>query len=79
MRPATDTTLRYLKLLTALPVFPPRISTGALRERLAQHNADYRITARTMQRDLDKLSGVLPIGCLEPGAAGTGSGRTRMP
>ncbi len=67
MRQPTDTTLRYLKLLSKLPVYPQRLSTSALQQRLEQDNQEYRITPRTMQRDLEKLSGIFPIGCLQRG------------
>ncbi len=68
MRRAQDTTLRYLKILTAgLPVFPRRISTGELQRRLERDNPAYRVSARTMQRDLEKLSGDFPIGSTDEG------------
>jgi len=63
MREASDTTLRYIALLTCLPVRPDRISTYDLKEKLARINPDYNVSLRTIQRDLDKLSADFPLNC----------------
>ena len=59
MREATDTTLRYLKLLACLPRHPERIGAKALQGRLERDNPEYSVSLRTMQRDLERLSGIL--------------------
>ena len=67
MREATDTTLRYLKLLTCLPRHPDRISPKALRDKLERVNPEYSVSLRTIQRDLERLSSVFPVSCVERG------------
>ncbi len=69
MREATDTTLRYLKLLASLPRYPDRIGVKALQEKLERDNPEYAVSLRTMQRDLERLSGIFPISCIEQGRA----------
>ena len=69
MREATDTTLRYLKLLACLPRHPDRIGARALQGRLERDNPEYAVSLRTMQRDLERLSGIFPISCIERGRA----------
>ena len=69
MREATDTTLRYLKLLACLPRHPDRIGAKALQGRLERDNPEYSVSLRTMQRDLERLSGIFPISCIEQGRA----------
>lgn len=54
-----DTLLRHWHMLREIPRFPRRIDTTTLRERL--RNAGYEATLRTIQRDLIKLSGPLPL------------------
>lgn len=54
-----DTLLRHWHMLREIPRFPRRITTATLRERL--RNAGYDATLRTIQRDLIKLSGPLPL------------------
>jgi predicted DNA-binding transcriptional regulator YafY len=54
-----DTLLRQWSMLREIPRFPKRISTAALVERLG--SAGYPTTQRTVQRDLNKLSNVLPL------------------
>ena len=67
MREAKDTTLRYLKLLACLPRHPERIGTKALQGKLERDNPEYSVSLRTMQRDLEKLSSIFPISCIERG------------
>ena len=69
MREATDTTLRYLKLLSCLPRHPDWLSTKALQDKLERENPEYSVSLRTMQRDLERLSGIFPISCIERGRA----------
>ena len=67
MREAKDTTLRYLKLLACLPRHPDRIGTKALQSKLERDNPEYAVSLRTMQRDLERLSSIFPISCIERG------------
>ena len=69
MREAKDTTLRYLKLLACLPRHPGRLSTKALQSKLERDNPEYSVSLRTMQRDLERLSSIFPISCIERGRA----------
>ena len=69
MREAKDTTLRYLKLLTCLPRHPDRLTTKALQGKLERDNPEHSVSLRTMQRDLERLSSIFPIGCIEQGRA----------
>ena len=57
----SDTFLRYLLILQELPMAPRRTDCAALASRLEQ--AGLGVTRRTLQRDLEKLSRVLSIGC----------------
>lgn len=54
-----DTLLRHWRMLRAIPRFPRKISTSDLVKQL--ESAEFGITQRTVQRDLNKLSRVLPI------------------
>ena len=67
MREAKDTTLRYLKLLACLPRHPDHIGTKALQGKLEHDNPEYSVSLRTMQRDLERLSSIFPISCIERG------------
>ena len=69
MREATDTTLRYLKLLACLPRHPDLIGTKALQAKLERDNPEYSVSLRTLQRDLERLSSIFPISCIERGRA----------
>ena len=62
-------TLRYLKLLACLPRHPDRIGTKALQAKLERDNPEYSVSLRTMQRDLERLSSIFPIRCIERGRA----------
>lgn len=54
-----DTLLRHWRMLREIPRHPRRISTADLKQRLAA--AGFDTTLRTIQRDLVKLSGALPL------------------
>lgn len=54
-----DTLLRQWAMLRLIPRHPRRIDTNSLRDELEQQG--YPITLRSIQRDLNKLSAVLPI------------------
>ena len=69
MREAKDTTLRYLKLLACLPRHPDRLGTKALQSKLERDSPEHSVSLRTMQRDLERLSGIFPISCIERGRA----------
>ena len=53
------TLLRQWKMLRHIPRLPRKISTAALMEKLRA--ADFEVDLRTIQRDLNKLSEVLPL------------------
>ena len=54
-----DTLLRHWRMLREIPRHPRKISTVELKQRLSA--AGYETTLRTIQRDLIKLSGALPL------------------
>lgn len=54
-----DTSMRYLILLGLLPKHLPGIGTSEVQEKLRKKG--YRVTQRTIQRDLEKLSAEFPI------------------
>lgn len=56
---AADTLLRQWHMLKALPRHPRRVTTGELRASLEA--AGFRVTPRTIQRDLLELSAVFPV------------------
>lgn len=55
-----ETLLRQWAMLRLIPRHPRRIDTGRIRDELLQ--VGYDVTLRTIQRDLNKLSAVLPLG-----------------
>ena len=61
MRRATDTTLRNLATLAAIPRYPHRKTTRQIREELVALNSDFEVDVRSVQRDLERLSGLFPI------------------
>ena len=61
MRRATDTTLRNLAMLAAIPRYPHRKTTRQIREELVALNSDFEVDVRSVQRDLERLSGLFPI------------------
>ncbi len=54
-----DAFLRLLLLLSEIPVAPQRIDTCTLAQRLEAQGV--RVTRRTLQRDLERLSRQLPL------------------
>ena len=61
MRIATDTTLRHLAMLSAIPVGLPGKSTSQIFHELRDKNPDFDVTRRTIQRSLEQLSRRFPI------------------
>lgn len=56
-----DALLRHWAMLRLIPRHPRRIDTGRIRDELERQG--YDITLRSIQRDLNKLSAVLPLCC----------------
>lgn len=69
MRTATDTTLRHLAMLTAIPARPQSKSTRQIREELHGKDRDFDVSLRTIQRSLEQLSRVFPIASEKQGRA----------
>ena len=69
MRTATDTTLRHLAMLTAIPARPHSKSTRQIREELRGKDPDFDVSPRTIQRSLEQLSRVFPIASEQRGRA----------
>ena len=69
MRTATDTTLRHLAMLTAIPARPHTKSTRQIREELRGKDPDFDVSRRTIQRSLEQLSRVFPIASEKRGRA----------
>ena len=63
MRKNTDTTLRNLAMLQAIPAYPRSKSTRQIMEELRDLDPDFDVTARSTQRSLEKLSATFPIAC----------------
>lgn len=59
MRRSTETLRRQWALLMAVPAHPNSLSTRALHQRMM--NAKFDVNIRTIQRDLDWLSGPFPL------------------
>ncbi|MBI3206682.1 MAG: hypothetical protein HYZ29_34420 [Myxococcales bacterium] len=57
----SDTFLRYLLLLREIPDAPKHVDTVTLARRLEDQGI--YVTRRTIQRDLERLSSRLPLGC----------------
>lgn len=55
----SNTAVRYLTMLRMVPRFPKTITTSELAERLDDHG--FRVTMRSIQRDLEKLSLDFPL------------------
>lgn len=55
----SDTTIRYLTMLRLIPRYPRVTTANRLQEELADHG--FEINLRTIQRDLDRLSGWFPL------------------
>lgn len=58
-----DTLLRQITLLQLIPRMPGKMATTTLCEKL--HNRGYAVNIRTVQRDLTRLSTILPLICHE--------------
>ena len=69
MRKANETMLRNLAMLQAIPVHPRTRSTRRIGDELRARNPEYDVTERTLQRSLDRLSGLFPIACEARGRA----------
>jgi len=67
MRKATETVNRLLDLLDCIPRQPGEISTTELKEKLLTRGHD--VNVRTVQRDLEHLSGKFPLVDSEKGRA----------
>ncbi|MGR3983869.1 MAG: WYL domain-containing protein, partial [Gammaproteobacteria bacterium] len=63
MRKASDTMLRYLAMLPLIPAHPGMISAAQLKQRLRNQNSEFEVNIRSVQRDLEKLSLLLPLVC----------------
>lgn len=55
----SNTAVRYLTMLRMVPRFPKAITTSELAERLEDHG--FKVTMRSIQRDLEKLSSDFPL------------------
>ena len=55
----SDTTIRYLTMLRMIPRYPRVTTANLLQQGLADHG--FQINLRSVQRDLDKLSGWFPL------------------
>lgn len=62
-RKSTDTTLRNLAMLQAIPRHPRSKSTRRIREELGDMDPDFDVTPRSIQRSLERLSATFPIAC----------------
>ena len=60
-RTTTDTTLRHLAMLSAIPVGLPGKSTSQIVDGLRDKSPDFDVTRRTIQRSLEQLSRRFPI------------------
>ena len=69
MRRATDTMLRNLAMLGCIPVYPRDKSTRRILEELREMDSDYDVSVRSVQRSLERLSGIFPITCETRGRA----------
>ncbi|MDE0130056.1 MAG: WYL domain-containing protein [Gammaproteobacteria bacterium] len=63
MRRAVDTVFRYLAILQCIPAHPARKTTARILTELRERDPEFNVNARTMQRDLEYLSGRFPITC----------------
>ena len=63
MRKTTDTLLRNLAMLGCIPVYPHEKCTRRIHEELREMDSDYDVTARSIQRSLERLSRLFPIAC----------------
>lgn len=57
----SDAFVRFLLLLQEIPIAPESVDTATLARRLAARGI--RVSRRTIQRDLERLSARLPLQC----------------
>ena len=69
MRKATDTTLRNLAMLQAIPAHPRTKSTRQIMDDLRHMDPEFAVDVRTVQRSLERLSTKFPITCDTRGRA----------
>src|SRR3989304_2198869 len=67
MKEAKDTLLRQWSMLRKIPRHPGSVGTRALKDKLEEEG--FRVDIRTIQRDLEKLSGPFPLASHEQGKA----------
>ena len=60
-QPISPVLLRAMTMLSLLPVKPPGVTAQWLRDQLAKHHDGFDVTTRTVERNLDDLSGYFPI------------------
>lgn len=69
MRKATDTTLRNLAMLQAIPAHPRTKNTREIMDELRRMDPEFAVDVRTIQRSLERLSAKFPITCEAQGRA----------
>ena len=69
MRKAGDTIMRSLTMLQVIPVQPHSKTTREIGEELLAVDPDYEVDIRSIQRSLEKLSTIFPIGSERDGRA----------
>lgn len=69
MRKAGDSIMRSLTMLQAIPVQPRSKTTREIGEELLAVDPDYEVDIRSIQRSLEKLSTIFPIGSERDGRA----------
>ena len=69
MRNVTDTALRILAMLQAIPQHPRSKSTRQIWQELRARDLDFDVTVRSIQRNLEKLSATFPIAAETHGPA----------
>lgn len=69
MRKATDTTLRNLAILQAIPAHPRTKNTREIMDELRRMDPEFAVDIRTVQRSLERLSAKFPITCDTHGRA----------
>lgn len=67
MKEAKETILRQWSMLRRIPRHPGSVGTRELKDKLEQEG--FLIDVRTIQRDLEKLSGLFPLSCETRGKA----------
>ena len=67
MRKSTETIFRMLAMLAVIPVYPKMLSTTEIRKKLSAKNPEFNVDARSIQRNLEQLSGSFPITCEQQG------------